>query len=108
MNHFVCMYNLLHYLNSHCSFKDLIQYFLLLTLHGYSKILVQELCSFIHSSRITINCSISVFIELCTTITCFYSNMTRPMTLWYGKELALFGDIGEDHPCLQVQRVPGA
>lgn len=49
-----------------------------------------------------------IVIKLCTTITCFYSNMTRPMTLWYGKELALFGDIGEDHPSLQVQRVPGA
>ncbi|XP_048731868.2 ryanodine receptor-like isoform X6 [Ostrea edulis] len=38
----------------------------------------------------------------------FCVNMTRQMTLWYGKDLALFGDIGEDHPRLQVQRVPGA
>ncbi|KAK3094056.1 hypothetical protein FSP39_023525 [Pinctada imbricata] len=37
----------------------------------------------------------------------FCVNMTRQMTLWYGKELSFFRPISEDHSQLQVQRIPG-
>ncbi|XP_069116591.1 ryanodine receptor-like isoform X2 [Argopecten irradians] len=37
----------------------------------------------------------------------FCVNMTRKMTLWYGKEQALFETVTSSHPSVQVQRIPG-
>ncbi|XP_071161899.1 ryanodine receptor-like [Mytilus edulis] len=37
----------------------------------------------------------------------FCVNMTRRVPLWYGKDLPLFEPVDDNHPRLQIQRIPG-
>jgi len=60
--------------------------------------------------RHTIALGIVIFLvySLMTIIfVCIYSNMTRPMPLWYVKESAKFEALSKDHERIEVVRVPG-
>lgn len=35
----------------------------------------------------------------------FVSNMTRQMTLWYGRDEALFKQLAKDHPRVEMTKV---